>query len=484
MVNEKFVSYEDFGAVGDGEHDDMPAIVAAHAHANETGLPVKAKDGATYYIGGGDLTAVIMTDTDFGTAKFIIDDRRLDNVKANVFHIKSAHESYTPEIHSLAPGQRTVDFPHEGRTYVRVFNDRKRIFRRKGENANNGVDATDCFVVDADGNIENEINWDYPTVSRAIAKRVDDTPITVSGGIFTTIANRWERVYNYHARGFNITRSSVTVSGITHYLEGEGEEGAPYSGFLTVTEAVDVTLENCLLTPHKTYMTKDSNPPFYVNRMGTYELNLAATVRTRLIGIKQTRDIVDTRYWGLIGTNFSKEIYIENCEMSRFDAHMGVSGATITNSRIGHQCLSLIGYGDFYIENSFVLGYSFVSLRADYGSIWHGNITIKNCVWKPVNKGEMWIVNANNTADHDFGYECRMPDELTIDGLKILDDEVNEGAKLYVLPDYDASFKEGKPFPYRPVRKLTVRGIVTEMGRRAIPFARPEEYKDTEIDVK
>ena len=87
MVNEKFVSYEDFGAVGDGEHDDMPAIVAAHAHANKTGLPVKAKDGATYYIGGGDLTAVIMTDTDFGTAKFIIDDRRLDNVKANVFHI-------------------------------------------------------------------------------------------------------------------------------------------------------------------------------------------------------------------------------------------------------------------------------------------------------------------------------------------------------------------------------------------------------------
>ena len=38
------VTYEQFGAVGDGKADDQDAIVAAHAAANERGLPVKAGD--------------------------------------------------------------------------------------------------------------------------------------------------------------------------------------------------------------------------------------------------------------------------------------------------------------------------------------------------------------------------------------------------------------------------------------------------------
>ena len=42
------VCYEDFGAVGDGKTDDMEAICKAHEYANEKGLPVYAKEGATY----------------------------------------------------------------------------------------------------------------------------------------------------------------------------------------------------------------------------------------------------------------------------------------------------------------------------------------------------------------------------------------------------------------------------------------------------
>ena len=39
----EFVTYEQFGAVGDGKSDDQKAIVAAHAAANEKGLPVIIK---------------------------------------------------------------------------------------------------------------------------------------------------------------------------------------------------------------------------------------------------------------------------------------------------------------------------------------------------------------------------------------------------------------------------------------------------------
>jgi hypothetical protein len=68
------VSYEAFGAVGDGVADDLPAIVEAHAFANAHGLSVQAKPGVTYHLGRRALTAIIATDTDWGTARFIIDE--------------------------------------------------------------------------------------------------------------------------------------------------------------------------------------------------------------------------------------------------------------------------------------------------------------------------------------------------------------------------------------------------------------------------
>jgi hypothetical protein len=68
------VNYEAFGAVGDGVADDMPAIVEAHAFANTLGLAVKTKPDATYHLGRRALTAIIATDTDWGTSKFIVDD--------------------------------------------------------------------------------------------------------------------------------------------------------------------------------------------------------------------------------------------------------------------------------------------------------------------------------------------------------------------------------------------------------------------------
>lgn len=81
------VRYSDFGTKGDGKTDDIDAIAATHAFANQHNLSVKADAGATYYIGGKDRTAIIRTDTDFGTAAFIIDDTDVENRNAHVFMI-------------------------------------------------------------------------------------------------------------------------------------------------------------------------------------------------------------------------------------------------------------------------------------------------------------------------------------------------------------------------------------------------------------
>src|SRR5690554_3063780 len=84
-----WVGYGDFGARGDGQTDDIDAIAATHAFANDRGLSVRADDGATYYIGGKPRTAIIQTDTDFGTASFIIDDTDVERIGAAVFRVTS-----------------------------------------------------------------------------------------------------------------------------------------------------------------------------------------------------------------------------------------------------------------------------------------------------------------------------------------------------------------------------------------------------------
>jgi hypothetical protein len=70
---EDVVTYEKFGAVGDGVHDDLPAICRAHEYANARGLPVSTKPDATYHLSRTALTAIIATNTDWNTSRFTID---------------------------------------------------------------------------------------------------------------------------------------------------------------------------------------------------------------------------------------------------------------------------------------------------------------------------------------------------------------------------------------------------------------------------
>ena len=480
MQNKLYVTYEDFGAVGDGKADDFSAIVRAHEYATEMNLPVRARDGAKYYISGKDLTAKITTDTDFGTAEFIIDDTTPENVMANVFEVVSLYEAFNPALTSLSKDETVIDTGCGYPLFIRVFNENQRIFIRMGLNANGGVEASDCITVDECGRVTSSIDRDYPTITSCYAKRIDDKPITVRGGIFTTIANRYACESNYHYRGIYVYRANVTLLDITHYVIGEGETGAPYNHFIGGEDAVNLTLKNCLLTPHKVYTRPSDSDPTKTISMGTYDINFLACVNVTLDGVTQTRDIHNPVYWGLMGSNFCKNMIIKNCSMSRFDAHMGVSGVRITDCEFGHQRVSLIGYGDAYLENVRATGFSFIYLRRDYGSFWCGSLTIKNCVWKieatPKEK-ELVIFYALNRGTHDFGYECAMPSSIVIDGLQIIDtDESAIGKPLFVLPDYDPQYAEGKPFAYRTPSNLILKNITVESGRELKLCSKPEQY--------
>ena len=482
-MTKTYVTYREFGAKGDGKTDDMAAIVACHDYANRNGLPVRV-DGGEYYIGGKAMTAYIRTDTDFGSAKFILDDRNLEDITQCCFAIVGDGERFVPAIRTISRNQKRMEFPHEGNVYVRVFSDRK-VYIRKGLNQNSGTDASDCFVVDGDGNVTCGINWDHGTITKAYAFSADDAPITVRGGIFTTVANQAESKYNYHNRNILISRSNVTVENIPHHITGEMDHGAPYHGFLTVEECANVTLRNCLLTPHKIYYTQSKLPGQMVP-MGSYDLSCEAVVGLRMERITQSIHICNEDYWGLMGSNFCKQLYLDGCVMSRFDAHCGVTDGGIHNCHLGFAGVNLIGFGDFYITDTKIEGsYDMVGLRSDYGSNFDGKLTIRNVVYKPHlrENGDYALLRGHNTGDHDFGYPCRMPHTVVMEHVVLDDGDLEGEYTLSAIERYDPDYVPGKPFPYQPPKSVTVADVRSTSGKPVAVYAAPEQFDGVQTRV-
>lgn len=484
-MTKKYLTYEEFGAVGDGKNDDFDAIIACHEEANKTGTPVKARDGAIYYIGGRDATAVIKTDVDFGKAKIVIDDRSVERNGSYVFSVESDYETVPAEFGPIAKGQKKIDFSHSGSLLVSIFNDNDKIYIRKGLNRSNGTPTADVFILNEDGSVHPTIDFDYPTVTRATVRCVDDRPITIKGGIFTTIANHQESFYRYLQRGFQVSRAHVTICDFEHYVEGELEQGAPYHGFIRANYAYDLTVRDALMTPHFIYYTASKIPGKNVP-MGSYDLSFWNSIDVKCINITQTIDILDTRYWGIYTSNFCKNLYLENCVFSRFDAHMGVTNATIKNCTLGHQHIQLIGHGEFLIENTTVKTKvsNFMNLRCDYGSNFDGNITIRNCTWETPSKN-IRIIGENNVGDHDFGYPCFYAKNITVDGLKVKcnkDIPVNE-MSFTVLTNGEGTSSE-LPFPYHAPETLTLSGIETDNGLKYVIAYNTDNFKDMKITEK
>ena len=415
-----YVTYEDFGAVGDGKTDDFEAIVKTHEYANANGFKVFANETATYYIGGADKTACIMTDTDWSTARFVIDDSEVENRNAWVFSIAPSQNSIdiTDKVTPLKIDADNIGAALESKSLVVLTDSNVKRYIRKGANQNSGSNQADVILVDKNGDIspDTPLIWNFDSITSATAYPVDSKTLTVKGGRFTTLANSAPSEYNYYARGILIKRSNTVIDGIYHDIKNEGKTGAPYSAFVSLSQCADVTVKNSTFTGHKKYSTIGSAGTSVT--MGTYDIGAATAVNAKFINCNQTNDITNNDYWGIAGTNYCKNLVYDGCAFSRFDAHQGVLNATVINSVLGHHGIKLIGSGTALIENTMVLSDSFIDLREDYGSTWNGELIIRNCKFYPTGISDH-IINAENSEDHDFGYTCYLPQRIDIDGFYV-----------------------------------------------------------------
>lgn len=485
------VRYSDFGAIGDGKIDDINAIASTHAFANQHNLIVKADDDATYYVGGKARTAFIKTDTEFGKASFIIDDTDVEDIQTPVFLVKSNLESFIPKgITSLKKGQKKIDLSTTEPCLITVTNDSVKQYKRFGLNQNDGHSQSDIFAVDENGHVDENtpIIWDFDEITEISALRIDTSQLNISGGHFTTIANQAESRYTYYSRNIEIERSNVVLDGLEHHITGEMDHGAPYRAFISIGFCSNVTVKNTLLTGHKTYKTiGNAGKPV---PMGSYEININHGVNISLRNCKQTNSIYDGTYWGIMGTNYCKNLILDSCKFSRFDAHMGVTNARITNSNLGYMGVRAIGHGTFTIENTTVRSRHFIFLRQDYGSTWDGDFVIRNCTFIPiVNKAtSISLIHGLNSGVHDFGYTCYMPENITIENLHIQDSIVAEDYRGPVIfSDFNPKKKDKsyvEQFPYVLTKQVLIKNVTTSSGKGLRVSENAFMFKKVEVKIK
>lgn len=467
-----YVSYKNLGAKGDGKTDDIDAIAATHAFANQYNLKVKANAGATFYISGKDRTTIIQTDTDFGKAEFIIDDTEVKNRNQSVFKVTSDLQPIKlTGINTLKRNQQKIDVNLAQSSLVTVINTNVKHYIRFGLNQNNGAAQTDIFLVDKNGHVDmnSPIIWDFDQITEMTALPINENTLNITGGRFTTIANKEASEYNYYSRNIGIRRSNVIVDGLEHRVKEEGEHGAPYGGFINVGDCCFVTVKNTILTGHKTYETigRAGKPV----SMGTYDLSVNRALNVSFINCSQTNDINDRTYWGILGSNYCKNLLYDGCTLSRFDAHMGVANATIRNSTLGHMGINAIGSGTFTVENCIIRGGSLINLRSDYGSTWQGEFIIRNCTFIPRagSSNKISLIAGSNSGQHDFGYICYMPTRISIENLKIDDSNFSKdynGPAIFLNFNeefIDESYKE--LFPYIITKEVILKNVSTASGK-------------------
>jgi hypothetical protein len=446
----KFVNYEDFGAIGDGRANDFQAIKSAHEYANNNKLSVKTKSDAVYYIGDTDSGITVMTDVDWNTSKFIIDDTNVSNRRLPIFAVMSDLQSDDNSVNTveiplkiLSKTTEKLDITLPYKCQVILKNADVKHYIRYGLNQNDGIPQTDTIVIDKDGTLSVPASWDFDNITSMKVIPVDEKTLFITGGTFTTIANYEESKYNYFSRNISIRRSNVTIDGITHYIENERDHGAPYGGFISAHESCDITVKNCFFTGHKIYDTIGAaGKPV---SMGSYDVNFGTCVNVNLLNCRQV-NIRDTRYWGSFTSNHCKNIVIDGCYISRIDAHMGVTNYTIKNTTLGWQGLNAIGHGLLTVEN--VTSYSngsLINLRLDYGSTWDGDVIIKNSTWNVSDRiTNPAIIGGYNSGDHNFGYVCHLPNSVTIENLTV----ENVKGNLYLYNDITPADYAEKPYPY------------------------------------
>jgi len=491
VKNNSSIDYASFKELSkQNNNDDYYAIKAAHDCANKYHKKVVVTKG-TYniykYFDGGTIT--ISTDTNFGDSTIYIHDEKKicvsGKIKNNdyIFKIQNGHVSLTTTLSKevtkgstfyipdnikkklsdmLAPYGETVSGYH---IQIRDTNENRKIFIRSGPNENekNQSLVQESFITDVDGKVLDNIAWTYKgSKVYLVIRPISSKKLVIKNGNFKTIVSTKTCDNVYVQRGMNISRSNILLDDLHHsYVNSEKKKTYvihyPYHGFFAFSGLGKVTFSNSTVQGMRNEKSG--------NVSSTYDLHISKANSMTMNNITMSDKEIDTLInpnsnliWGVTGTNFTKDITYNNCKLNRIDTHRGVYNITIKNSTIGYYGLSQTGFGTLTIKNVTIKHRNtFINLRSDYGSRWHGTIVFDgNNTIIPKDNSKVYLISMSPAQNHNYGYDLYMPNVTIKAGstiriksdttkFSIFNQTENYFAKLKVGGGYKLkNFKTGK----------------------------------------
>lgn len=400
------------------------------------GYEVRAEEGKTYHIYKWNTTGLItiQTNTNWNNANIVIHDEDIaDNdtrnhpiikINSNISDITINDADMLEKIKVNKQTTKIEALSGYGECLCIIYNADKKQYIRNGETS--GGAQEDLFKIDNEGNVLNDIQWDFEKITSIRLIKIPEETITIENANFITILpeNNYEQESGYFARHIVCNRSNTIIKNINHSVNNTERLGGPYFGFVKISYVADVILKDSSLYSHK-YSSKSN-----------YDLILEHSVNITIDNVT-SNDIEDMQRWGITGSNYTKDVTYRNCTLNRIDAHCGVHNLTIENCTVGVKGLTLIGSGELNLKNVTRLGDSaFITLRSDYGSTWDGNINIEDCTYIPINSNQLISFNVTydeNDKLHDYGYDLYLPD-INISNLKIEDEaNINNSNEYYIF---------------------------------------------------
>lgn len=483
------LTYELFGAVGDGVTNDYEAIYNTHKFANdlliERGVRITVMGGnnKAYYVSKGDSPIDIITDVNFNSSRFIIDDYVDENndgendidTTLSLFNVTSpmaysgnaylelvdylsedfvlgtedgldnSYDIYGYVVNSDEYYENDIisDAFDESTYWGVIAVNSNNQYIRTGTNEDDGAKQTEVLVYDSyEGEFITDFDWVYDDIVSLKVFPISNETLVIENGKFITKTNNV--VYKTSERGKYSNRNflinyvgNVRLDHISHEVdedahpftsEYQSKNGNLYLGFIKLDATCEVTLNEVELAP-RTYTNIYKNGTEITSGNGTYDLAIYKSANVYLDKVSYScngneescynENMLDDTKWGVMASNYVKNLFIMNSKLNRVDAHKGVTNLFIKDSTIGDKGITLIGKGHTYIDNvTFDGSTSMINLRNDYGSSFDGYITMKNVTYKIGNSSYPNIIFSDNKQNHNYGYRSYFPG-IYIDGINI-----------------------------------------------------------------
>lgn len=470
LTNKDYITYEDFLAVGDGKTNDGYAIYYAHECANKLEKDIIANTN-TYYIDetpdlnkDGTLdTIIIETNVNWNNSNIIIENGtkirgivlfqipNTNSLTDNDLLKNDIYNSNTTKVPEIIGYINSKEL-NNSYFYVGLISENDNFYRlgSTGET----LKKSDYFKIDKNGDLLNKIRYGFDKETIIEIFEIPEKQLKLENVNFISVDSKVNsledlKTYRGYTQGIQINRSNVLINNLNHYLIDNDLPTTYMSGFLKIDKCSDVTITNSNFRAHKYAAYRNDNGTLILDyengsKYGTYDISISNSSNITFDNIGYTcnegesiqdcyyKNMIDTSYWGINGTNNNKNWTITNSTLNRIDSHFPSQDIYISSSIIGNHSVRVTGSGNLNITNSsFDNSEYLVLLREDFGSTWNGHINLNNIYLnsKKYSEGQTKHdprILTYATNNFNFGYEIYIP-SLTASNIFI--NEENLGRK-------------------------------------------------------